>query len=742
MYASLLISLLASFIAMLGKQWLNRYLRNYGGSMIERCGDRQRKCDGLEKWPLHLFVESLPVMLQIALLLLACGLSRHMWSINTSVASVIIALTGLGVLFYLGIVIAGMSSYGCPFQTPASIGLHGPWKKLRHGIITFIVYCNRAHRKWNWGIRPLFPRRSPRVIPLNGVQVRRPGRWLKPDDHAIIRRTNVNDVRCVSWILRNITDPETLDATIRLAGIIRWFEDGIKVEPLYDLIVSTFRACFDSNGKVYPGSRDRAYYSGRAILWIRTLAACRPEELANRFAPPTTNYTAPAPDHDLIHLLTIDKLWYSGSTFLRLLVISPGHTPSHSRWISNLLLHYSWANRTTLDFNEIQNFPSTGETTIPLNVIINRLLVWCICLDSPVEEEVLKVPDKSCDVSCSSPFKFLTLFFISDRLELILRQLSRAIAPAINTTHSRHKLVPHVLRDLIKLENRPQWLTEEAYDWCSVICENQSLEDRESLLLDSLEIGFRHLDSRTQLIPRARLTHTKRHRGSILADAVFKSKNPEAIADLLHAWTSRSSYHEPAHTLLSICAGHLVDLHSMVPFSSRLRRLAIRSVELIGWEGFEKVEAERFVELLNYLHVGVEDVGLGAKWIPILLGAIGSPGGAQCLSDRSWEILELTTPELRLQSCAPCVMTSLLEAQEWAKLECWVGMVWMKWPPKTEGTTEDLKRIMGSLFHHRPSAPQKLTQWITQWGKRGGVVPKHFERVCDQAREVAQQDIP
>ena len=49
MYASLLISLLAAFVAMLGKQWLNRYLRNSGGSMIERCGDRQHKCDGLEK---------------------------------------------------------------------------------------------------------------------------------------------------------------------------------------------------------------------------------------------------------------------------------------------------------------------------------------------------------------------------------------------------------------------------------------------------------------------------------------------------------------------------------------------------------------------------------------------------------------------------------------------------------------------------------------------------------------------
>jgi hypothetical protein len=120
MYASLLISLLAAFVAMLGKQWLNRYLRHAGGSMIERCGDRQRKCDGLKKWPFHLFVESLPVMLQVALLLLACGLCKHMSSINTPVATVLITLTVLGVAFYLGIIIVGASSYECPFQTPVS----------------------------------------------------------------------------------------------------------------------------------------------------------------------------------------------------------------------------------------------------------------------------------------------------------------------------------------------------------------------------------------------------------------------------------------------------------------------------------------------------------------------------------------------------------------------------------------------------------------------------------------------
>ena len=101
--------------------------------MVERCGDRQRKFNGLENWPFRLFIESLPVMLQIALLLLACALSRYMWSINVSVASVIISFTVLGVAFYFGIVVAGTSSYECPFQTPASRAL----RYLRENMTTW-----------------------------------------------------------------------------------------------------------------------------------------------------------------------------------------------------------------------------------------------------------------------------------------------------------------------------------------------------------------------------------------------------------------------------------------------------------------------------------------------------------------------------------------------------------------------------------------------------------------------------
>ena len=66
----------AAFLAMFGKQWVNRYLRNRGGSAADKSRDRQRKLDGFEKRYFHLIIESLPVMLQLALLLLGCTLSQ------------------------------------------------------------------------------------------------------------------------------------------------------------------------------------------------------------------------------------------------------------------------------------------------------------------------------------------------------------------------------------------------------------------------------------------------------------------------------------------------------------------------------------------------------------------------------------------------------------------------------------------------------------------------------------------
>ena len=59
-------------------------------------------------------------MLQLTLLLLGCALSRQIWEINTTVASVVLGVTSFGIFCYASIVVAGTTSPSCPYQTPGA----------------------------------------------------------------------------------------------------------------------------------------------------------------------------------------------------------------------------------------------------------------------------------------------------------------------------------------------------------------------------------------------------------------------------------------------------------------------------------------------------------------------------------------------------------------------------------------------------------------------------------------------
>jgi hypothetical protein len=302
-----------------------------------------------------------------------------------------------------------------------------------------------------------------------------------------------------------------------------------------------------------------------------------------------------------------------------------------------------------------------------------------------------------------------------------------------------------MLHDLVRLEIHPARLTEMAYEWCSVICKNHEIfEDWESLLLVCLEIGFRHFDLQCQSI-EVRIDSSEHHRG--LVDVVFKSQESEVIADLLQAWTMGGWHSEPGRTLLGSCAGHLVGLHNLVPFSSRLRRLVIRSVELIGYKGFEGVGVERLIGLLDHLHVAVEDMDEKGNWVKLLSDTIQSPEGTQRLSNRYWEsLVELAVSKPWWLTLDPThslqIIVSLTEAEEWSKLECWMGIFWMGMSWEADAVPEgDLGHSMLLLFRQRPGSVQKLEQWIERCSQiRGDDIPESFKQICERAHEAAQQD--
>ena len=157
----------------------------------------------------------------------------------------------------------------------------------------------------------------------------------------------------------------------------------------------------------------------------------------------------------------------------------------------------------------------------------------------------------------------------------------------------------------------------------------------------------------------------------------------------------------------------------------------------------------RFIELLNHLHVTIEDMDDQSKWAKLLLEIIRTPDGAQRLSQPYWELLvevAILSPQSLRDGSAydPQIMEFLVQAQEWRKLECWMAIVWMIWPPGTGGITEkDLGRFTPRLFRKQPGAGQKLEQWMERWSQENHEdIPELFQQICTRAQEEVQQDAP
>jgi hypothetical protein len=463
LYASLIISLLAAFVAMLGKQWLNRYLRDAGTSVAERCGDRERKRNGIERWPFEMIVESLPVMLQIALLLLGVGLSRYMWVINIPVARTILSLTAFGVVFFILIVVAGTSSYECPFQTPASLtlralGVHRLFGRLTPFLPSISLPPLRIRqrtgnfgRKLGYSLGYLYSgmqmsvsrikkaisgairrcvalahttrdpviqhdtilRNLSRVAYFGWVE----GRVEQRPKVVLSHGTDRADARCINWTFSRIAAPEAIDSAFRLACTIRWYHNGVDPQPSSDAFHSVLRRCFEL-GRVRPGRRDRAYDTARVICRLYVLAWARSDALADtrRPSPPPRGWADnAADDHDLRSTLA---LLYAFSRRGEPLISQEdfaGISAAHATWVSDILLYLEWARRDNLErVPFLPAFLLRQNAPLSATAVANILMSACVSLRQPINEEVLLVDDKSCVMG-----KFLPLTHKLTRFNLV-----------------------------------------------------------------------------------------------------------------------------------------------------------------------------------------------------------------------------------------------------------------------------------------------------------------------------------
>ena len=291
---------------MLGKQWLNRYdSTDMRGTAVERSKSRQGKLDGIVAWYFNNVMESLPLMLQAALLLFGCALCRYLWEINTTIASVVLGVTSFGVLFYLFIVIAGTASESCPYQTPSShILRHHLLPALRSASSKFSGFIKSSYfyyrlefigwwedLKQPWYstsniVRSLFflLRLPVQVV----IDVYRLGRGILRSlvtffktmyhrfmatplqRHHLDHQTIVLDLRCVSWMLQTSLDKAFhLSALKYLASMTEpaWFEPSLVIDS-FNVLTSCINVVDDTPVTVQ-GLEQLATLS--ACCFLRTL---------------------------------------------------------------------------------------------------------------------------------------------------------------------------------------------------------------------------------------------------------------------------------------------------------------------------------------------------------------------------------------------------------------------------------------------------------------------------------------
>ena len=413
LYSSLALALLAAFIAMLGKQWLNRYAQvEMRGSVIDRSRYRQRKMDGMVTWRFDFVMECLPLMLQAALLLLSCALSDYLYFINKVVASTLIGFTAFGLLFYILIISAATLSFTCPFQTPPSL------------ILRYLIRFDDEHRGYlkktrEW-IRHIFSqgkklfRRKPggphgRVDPVAeenpanhlALQILSPSDQpfpLFPKDTDW--ENYVLDSNCIAWMFKMCTDVDFIMAIMKFIPEVVWHAGicDVPLERLYD----TFIGCFDCSSGDYvliPKLEDRAYLNAKALLHLSIQRKCIGGGLKKHFKSIPSKFLFMGPKckghySDLESILFILGRVIGGPELIHWQNFS--FSVSHHSWMGHILVYHAWGAKEDKSLSsDIKEFVfHSSQLQPPAPVIADCFFLIGFLLGLTLHEDDLSTVDK------------------------------------------------------------------------------------------------------------------------------------------------------------------------------------------------------------------------------------------------------------------------------------------------------------------------------------------------------------
>ncbi|KAG8852466.1 hypothetical protein FRB96_008654 [Tulasnella sp. 330] len=254
-FASLCCSLLAAIGAVLAKQCLQSYARTGQTGPTElRAIRRTEKFVGVRTWGLRPAVEALATLLLVSLALFFVALADYMWTVEETVALVIMAFAIAGGILYALMVVFAAFFPACPFQTAPSAALRWPylilqrlihslpeskeWLRVLHSNRSFMAVADwlvsREDDSLWWGVATysfillmgLFT--APILYVIFGCVIPLLQRWTPPKREKSDTDTDLLYARSMTWMAESAPHIDSMLAIAENVPLISEF-DAVRI---------------------------------------------------------------------------------------------------------------------------------------------------------------------------------------------------------------------------------------------------------------------------------------------------------------------------------------------------------------------------------------------------------------------------------------------------------------------------------------------------------------------------------
>ncbi|KAK0442027.1 uncharacterized protein EV420DRAFT_1649830 [Desarmillaria tabescens] len=220
-FLSLVLALSSASTGMLCKQWLREYIRDAGRSSKDALCVRQMRLEGLSAWKVDGIISTIPLLLQVALVLFFIGMLELLWPLEKTVAIPFTVITAVMIAFILFTTLAPSTQY-CSVVLRRSLAPLPPQCPYKSPQAWFLVSIFNRIFCWLTSVRrKIFHRHSTfsRVDLLGPKLAKHCSSWSKYDlywvkdnadtDASVIAGPTVEHYlgRSISWLMRHFDSP-------------------------------------------------------------------------------------------------------------------------------------------------------------------------------------------------------------------------------------------------------------------------------------------------------------------------------------------------------------------------------------------------------------------------------------------------------------------------------------------------------------------------------------------------------